>query len=453
MLAMLGFLVTAYAGAWAVDFDLLHPLVSINAIFALYSVSMPILVLLRFLDDPGNLVDVISAEWVALSAFSVPVMIGSTSARTRRLRPSSLGTVAIGLLCCSLGLVTVHLWSVLGAGISEKGEKTLLGSALVQMDFPYLLAATALPVIIWDRYAKRRSFPTVLILVCASFGLAGLLISGERSALFRLLVVALLADHVTFRHVGLRQAAVLALPLIIMSTIAGELKMSVQRTERPTVELPSTLAEFTRSALGSEFVTASFNLSTVLSEVPDTIPYFSGSGFVADLRRATQSGFLMGSAVAETTAAWFTRVFYPDEYRRGNGVGFSLVGAGYLNFGYVGIVGLFLTYGTVVRLIYGWSGRSETGLLVYIAMLPIFLQAPRGDTSVLVSQPFKHVALPMLAMFAIAKLLDHQQGVNKPPPRGRREGWTDFVDPDRNDAGGLAVGASKGGTLRGATGR
>lgn len=95
-------------------------------------------------------------------------------------------------------------------------------------------------------------------------------------------------------------------------------------------------------------------------------------------------------------------------------MGFTLVGAGYLNFGIAGAILIMVAFGAAIRSIYRWAGRSAFGLFFMLGFLPISFSVARNDLSAPLSVGLKHVLLPLVAMLIIAYLFNRNSKPARP---------------------------------------
>ena len=103
----------------------------------------------------------------------------------------------------------------------------------------------------------------------------------------------------------------------------------------------------------------------------------------------------------KATTFWFTETFYPIFYAKGGGMGFTLVGQGYLDFGMPGVIGLFVVLGVFIGQLYRLSGKSTIAFIFYINLIPVVMYSIRQTISVILSQSIKHVMLPLIIMFCL----------------------------------------------------
>jgi oligosaccharide repeat unit polymerase len=155
---------------------------------------------------------------------------------------------------------------------------------------------------------------------------------------------------------------------------------------------------------GSEFRTASENLLRLVEWVPHSFEYFKGQAIWNDLSSVIKIGFLHSRDSSPSPAYWFTKVFYTSLYSKGGGVGFTLVGLGYLDFGILGVIVLFAALGKITGVIYRLSGKNIVWLIFYFNLIPLTMYAIRGSLASILSPAIKHVILPIIIIFCIGMM-------------------------------------------------
>jgi oligosaccharide repeat unit polymerase len=242
------------------------------------------------------------------------------------------------------------------------------------------------------------------MLILMGVGAAALGVGGERDVLARVgIVVALVWVGAGVLKPSAKLFLLVPVALALL-TIAGGWRMGFL-VGRSDVGLYGGWSGLTL-LMGEELRTASENTVTLLKAVPSTFTYSYGDALGRDLLRGVLPGFLLQPGEDPSTSTWFTRTLFPDVFERGGGVGFTLVGVGYLNFGPAGVAGLFALMGILVAALERFGQKSGMGFVAYVNSVPVLLYSIRADMSVPVSQLLKHVFLPIALVVVLGAVVE-----------------------------------------------
>ena len=420
-------------------FELTHPYVWYGLFYMLYGVSGP---LLQALDmhplgfwggrDVSQLdfSYVLDLEYIGLLVLLI--VIGPQLMNLRDGAADGMKAVIFGglgpVLAVSLGVLGLLLFEIYSQGFQSKGEVTLYGSWITRFGFAYNLVVVSLTVLLFKLVSDGRiPMAYALIGVIVLLAAGSVFVSGQRNFLFRFAISAYVLIHITHRRIPWSAALVILAASLILIVWLGGQKMSLmgQTLDIGAVDLnaidPASLPEkyasilldppviqylklFALLAFGTELMTASNNLALIVDRVPHDLPYLNGATlFVADIARAILPGFIVGNSIP-TSMMTYHNAFFGEQVEMGLGPGYTLLGAGYMNFGPPGVVMIAALFGVVLRFLYRWAGRSALGFLFYIGFIPIGAYATRMDISAPISQGLKHVLMPLIAMAVIGAL-------------------------------------------------
>ena len=143
--------------------------------------------------------------------------------------------------------------------------------------------------------------------------------------------------------------------------------------------------------LDGEFISASRNLQVLINNKEYTESLFNGYGILNDFKRIFfKSEFSHGN--------WFQNTFF--SYSK-TGYGFTLVGEGYVNLGYFGVILVFVIIGLFIRIIYRKASRNIYFLSIYIYTIPLYMYAIRADLANIFSQFIKHLILSIFIIYVL----------------------------------------------------
>jgi len=398
---ILGLLLLTGMSMVVVRFDLLHPFTWFSPFFFLYSASVPILVWLEIREDIGSLHDTIFLEWIALAVFMLFV-----GPQQRELRFE--GTISVDariaawlLSVISLAVSGLYLWHIWQANLASKYEIALSTSILAKLDPAFSVFAIAYAVLVAGAFQRQR-FPWALILFAVGWNTLSFLLSGERDLVFRIFWVTIFLYHGLYREIPRWVLAILATSAIVLVPIMEDLKNLLLKETETSVIMSSMAVR----VLNDEFLTASENLQYYLSRAAFE-PFFLGETLLWDIKRALLPWFMVQEG--PDPQRYFNVMFFPEVVERGGGKGFTLVGEGYMNFGWFGVVLWFAFLGWFVRALYVKALENKIWFLMYVVSMPLIVYIIRADFSNLLAQFVKHIAFPMLVIMLGQEILRRTQ--------------------------------------------
>jgi len=398
---ILGLVLLTATSMVVVRLDLFHPFTWFSPFFFLYSASVPILVWLEIKEDIGSLHETIFLEWIALAVFMLVV-------GPRQREPRFEGKISVDaritawlLSTISLAVSGLYLWHIWHANLTSKYEIALSTSILAKLDPAFSVFAIAYAVLVAGAFQRQR-FPWALISFAIGWNALSFLFSGERDLVFRILWVTIFLYHALYREIPRWVLAILATSAIVLVPITEDLK-NVLLKETETAVMVNAMAV---RVLNDEFLTASENLQYYLSRATFE-PFFLGETLLWDIKRALLPWFM--AQEGPDPQRYFNVMFFPDIVERGGGKGFTLVGEGYMNFGWIGVVLWFALLGWFVRALYVKALNGEMWFLMYVVSMPLIVYIIRADFSNLLAQFVKHIAFPMLVIVLGQEILRRKQ--------------------------------------------
>lgn len=394
---ILGLVLLTGVSMLVVRLDLLHPFTWFSPFFLLYSASVPTLVWLEIREDIGSLQETIFLEWIALAVFML--FVGPLRKEPRFEETIGLNARITAWLLSGISLAVsgLYLWHIWQANLTSKYEIALSTSILAKLDPAFSVFATAYAVLVAGAFQQQR-FPWALISFAVGWNALSFLLSGERDLVFRIFWVTIFLYHALYRKIPRSVLAILAIGAIVLVPIMEDLKNLLLKETETSVIMSSMAVR----VLNDEFLTASENLQYYLSRAAFE-PFFLGETLVWDIKRALLPWFL--AQEGPDPQRYFNVMFFPDIVERGGGKGFTLVGEGYMNFGWFGVVLWFAFLGWVVRALYVKALENKLWFLMYVVSMPLIVYIIRADFSNLLAQFVKHIAFPMLVIVLGQELL------------------------------------------------
>lgn len=383
-------LVLSFGAIYIVKFDLLHPYFWYSTIFTLYSISYPILYSANIITRFGYNKQLIILQWLALTVFLLVFspLSNITMNKDKKYIDIKLNKYVINFIWCFLLIATLLISR---AGYTSK--KDIYASGNIFVNFAFSLATLFTIIYMYNLIYKLISKAKIDVLLVIKVWSAIILLtlfSGERDLLFRLIVVTVfilyLFNKIKNRHI------VLAIPFVIIALpLSHSFKyffLSGQINELNILDFKSLIYEF----LNGEFVSASKNLQVILNNSQITEGYFGGRTIINDFVRIFfETDFSHGR--------WFMQSFFPHtthtEY------GFTLVGQGYINFGYLGVILIFALLALFLRILYKNASKNIFYMIMYLYSVPLFMYAIRADIANIFSPFIKYLLLGIIFMYIL----------------------------------------------------
>lgn len=386
---IISFFILVVGAMIIVKFDLAHPYVWFSFVFMIYSISYPILHLNGVTYDVYTYTkSLMIAQWLALIFFLLAVSPSKVDySNLRRIKSKVISNKIVYVIISVIIMAAIYEFST--GGYNHKKD-IYAESVIASIGFRAALVLLVLYAINLsvsalekDKLDIKQSIITLIIIFLLVY------FSGERDYLIRYFVILLFIYYILIKKSKLNlKIIVLGIFSISLIPILAKYKYFGLTGEKSTSEL-----NFILDFLSSEFQSASKNLQILLLD-DTTNGLFKGITFISAFIRALNLDVLFGINTI-SSGKWYNETYY-SEGRAGQG--FTLVGDGYVNFGYFGIIILFISIGLLLRLIYVQSNKGIYSFVFYILTIPIFMYAIRADLANILSPLIKHNLLTFLVL-------------------------------------------------------
>ncbi|HDR8423099.1 TPA: oligosaccharide repeat unit polymerase, partial [Bacillus cereus] len=323
-------------------FDLIHPYFWYSTIFTLYSISYPIL----YINEKNTLYglsnQLMIMQWLALVVFLIIV----TPTKVSRL--TTLNFRRVSLLNKRLYqflsiLIVLSVINITRSGFSTKLDIYESGNIINIIAFRAVLLLIILYIYrLTEKFLFNNQIDTGLIIKTGIVIMLMVIFSGERDILFRYVVITglILYYFKIIKNIHLPlliPVAVIAMPL----THVYKYYFLDGTTRVSSLDANTNIFfEF----LSGEFVTASRNLQVLINNSSMTEGLYNGYTIL----NATLRTLFLDTDFS--LISWYNDTFFPQLTK--TGYGFTLVGEGYVNWGYWGIVIVFSIFGLFIKLLY-----------------------------------------------------------------------------------------------------
>ena len=386
IIQIVALVITYFVMALSVEFDIFHPYVWFGGALTIYSIGYPILYLLGANVSQGYTREPLLMSWIAFVV--IIIMVPSYVVKKdiisvkRCVTPKHLiDIVVLYIICCIL--------MISKSGLVSKTEIYAQNNKLYTLAFSvvYLLLVFYVYGFNNERYTgKRKNLFLIIEIGVAAIGLS--LFSGERDIMLNFVLVTVLLLYY-WEVISMKQLIALVVIGVLLFPVTVVYKYYFLSGIKGTnVSLGFDLKSIVVNFFYGEFESASRNLQLLVNNEDITKGIMCGKTWISACTR------IFGYAPWSCTSWFMAEFFEPGR----SGQGFTAIGEGYINFGYIGIILEFVIIGAMLSYLYKRHNRSVTWLTVYISSFPIFIYAVRADLANILSPMCRHVLLSVLVL-------------------------------------------------------
>lgn len=394
---IISIIILLFGSAKTVKFDLIHPFVWYSIFFGIYSIAYPIIYFFNVNRTYIYTKELMYTQWMALVIFLLIVSPSKvTYSNLKDIRKDNIMSKLLNILLSSIIIVTIMYLS--RGTHTRKSELYAQKSLILDMGFKAVLVFLmiyAINITIDAIKNKKLNIKTVIysfILIFLMF-----FFSGERDLILRFIVFTFYVYYI-FLHNPKNEKKIWALSSVLMLSIPMLKKFKYFGL---TGEIDkSNNTNLIIEIMGSEFSSASRNMQILLGD-PSSKGLFKGHTILQDIIRSLKIDKLIG-VESFSPVAWFNSHYFQAGRA---GQGFTIVGEGYINLGYLGIVLIFIILGMLVKILYVNSSKGVYWFVIYILSIPIFIYSIRADLANILSQLLGQVFLIVLIVVTIEKIL------------------------------------------------
>jgi len=402
---VLSFLVLVTGSMYVVRFNLAHPYTWYTGFFSLYALGYPILLIFESANPVHNYgysKELIVLHWIALVTFLLVVNPKVKNLRTIKKSfkgfNNQLNKYVFYILSIAMFLFSIYLML---QGFNSKSDIGNSNSFIVflgmRLALVYILVAAIELINAISKTGKINYFyasTTIFLLVLIFY------YSAERDLLLRYLLILFYIYYIFIYNSKHKLKLIIIITTLFLSVpISRSLKFLGMRGETSTLN-SNIIVDF----INSEFHTQARNVQLILNNKVYE-GYFEGQSFLSVIPK------LFGLSDF-SIVSWFQNTFYASSP---TGMGFSLVGEGYLNGGYLGVIIQFFIIGIILNELYKRSDRNIYYLAIYLLIIPISVYVNRADLYNFISQLTKQVLLVVLILVIVEKLVNRKNKVSKVP--------------------------------------
>lgn len=222
-------------------------------------------------------------------------------------------------------------------------------------------------------------------------------VMGERDLFF---VFSLCCLFYFYLYADLRKApALFGLVLLVLAVpVTQEMKNLFIRADDIRLE-----ESIVVGVMSNEFITTGRNLDYLLIN-QNLYDEIGDQRLRADVVRGLVPGLIYKP---QNTSTWFEAVYTRRVLDRDSkGLAFSILGAGYIYGGVVGVLSVSLVIVTVAILISSSARAGTAGFAFFAVAAPLLLWSLRGDLGTIMSSVVKQAGLPAIIVLVVLKISD-----------------------------------------------
>ena len=223
--------------------------------------------------------------------------------------------------------------------------------------------------------------------------LFGVFTFGERSFLLNYMIV-LLINYVSFYKLRFRKMAPIFMLCILIYSFSSSLKMILSSNRY--ISKSNNDYGIVVNFLNSNFPSAGYNFNYLLNHNQNSV--LKGKSYIYDFLSPVDDIVPIGKY---NPSKWYQSTFWKN---RKTGVGFSLVGEGYANFGLLGIIIEMFLLARIIKFFYLLSNKNYYYYIINLGCLSLSLYACRQSLASIISPIFKYYILLAVIIYYVNRI-------------------------------------------------
>lgn len=365
--------------------DIKHPLTLFFLIFTLYQIAFPIINYNGIvIFQKANLnTNYFLYNWIATVSLIVFWGDFKNVQYNKEQISSNINTkVIITVFVLSMVVLVVSNIFILTRQFSNKYELLESNSLIISIGRMVYVAIS--PLMLYLLMDKNLSSKKKIVIVAITFImlLIGSVTFKERDYLFNFIVVMLLY-YFTINKISIKKLIIFGAICVVIFAISPMLKTITNTNTTTTTKSNSNII---LDFLNSDFAAAGFNFNYLLNNYDDRK---NGSTYIFDFLSPVD--MVIPGVEDYSVTKWYQNTYWST---RKTGLGFSIIGEGYVNFGLFGIILQMMILSRLIKFIYTKSNINIYWYVIYLSIMPLCMYACRGSLANIISPGIKyHVAL------------------------------------------------------------
>lgn len=391
-----------------VKFDFYHPYTWYTPFFAMYSIAHPVLLFIGDSRINTYSKELMIVQLVGLATFLIvvsPKKIESNKIPEVFTKVTELNYINKYIYIVLYVFILLSAVYISQLGHQGKNELFKLGSPIVFLAFRLILVFFIIYSIGLIRRVQKNEKKIKYVFFSSVPVIFLFLFSGERDLVLRFILLTFYVIY-TFdvivkgnskkKYFLISIIGLLTLPFLATIKYIG-LGRGINK---------AFFNDFLAGFFRSDFIAASTNLQLLIDNNMDS--YFSGYTFYTNFIRSIDI-FKFNITSDFSSGKWFNDYFYSYT---DTGMGFTLVGDGYINFGIFGVFLIYLFISLIIKFLYQRSSKDVLFYLIYLLTIPIYIYSIRGDLSTLLSPLFSQIVLTVIFIKLLNYIIFHASKKN-----------------------------------------
>lgn len=385
VLSIICFMILNILCFYSIEFDITHPFVWFVPSFTMYSIAFPILYMMG--ETKHNYTNkTMLLQWIAICTFVICMKNNQVIYNTKKLIDNKSLTIIKLIYITFLILILMQAGLIVSMGLTSKISIAQSNNIIISLGSIAGEALVIPAVILYLQSIKEHRIDKKYFIVGLLVITISSLATGERSLLLKYIVIFLLIYNVTVRKIDIRKFIIIGIVGLFLITAMAPLKMVLTRGITKSED------KIIVQILNSDFSSAGLNLNNLLIK-QDLWEYKFGSTLIHDFIRPID--FIIPIDISHLSAlAWNQNTFWPGKI---TGMGFTLVGEGYINFGVLGVIIWYIFIANFIKIFYYNSYNNQNSFILYLLLITIMIYSNRADLANVFS-PFLRYGIIFIAM-------------------------------------------------------
>ena len=380
--------------------DIKNPMLLFLVVFILYQISYPILnkMNIKVFEESSLNNAYFFYNWIATLSFiffygSIENVKYDKSKLSININKSLLHVIYI-LLCL---ICLISSFYIIKSGYQSKYDLSNSKNLLISIGNISYITLIIYPLYFMLSSNVSKKSKVYIGLFNFLLMMLGMFTFGERSYLFNYMIVILIY-YFTQNKISIKKIAIISILSMLVLSLSSSMKMLFASSKYKNSLDKNLVVNF----LNSDFASAGFNFNFLLNNGDSYI--FKGKTYIYDFLSPLEDVIPVSQY---SPTQWYTNTYWSA---RKTGLGFSMMGEGYINFGLIGIIIQIFILARMTKFMYKSSNKGYYYYIVYIGYISLLMYSCRQALGNIISPLFKYHILLALLIYFINKIILTRKG-------------------------------------------